>query len=299
MKVSVVIPVFNRADTVEQAIRSVLAQTAPAHEIVAVDDGSSDGSPDVVAGLGDPRVRLVRQPNGGAGSARNRGLDEATGDWIAFLDADDWWTGARLESAASALASRPDVDFMHANRHEVHSDGRSNASLTETADRLRDPLVQLGGFTLKTSAVMIRRELIERHALRFPTDQSTCEDYHLFWRAIMFARAIEFTETPDVMIRIRMGSLMRGTADASLHRDNIKTMIEVLAWAKAHGAPPSRIDALSNQLHWQLRDQFLALMRTRSWSTLARYATLSLSHDGPVRSTRGLLSALRALRTPH
>jgi glycosyltransferase involved in cell wall biosynthesis len=293
MRVSVIIPVYNRAHTIERAIRSVLAQSHPAFEVIVVDDGSSDDSEGVIRAIDDPRVRYVRQANAGAGAARNRALDMATGDWIAFLDSDDWWTEGRIASAATALASNPDIDFLQANRLHVFDDRRVEDGLKAPASQLVDASRLLNGFTIKTSAVMIRRAVIEDHRLRFPTDQKTCEDYHLFWRAILFSRAIGYTEASDVMIRALPDSLSRGNTIAYLQKDNIKTLIEVRAWARSHQAKPGYIAALTTHLHWQLRDYFFLLMQARDWRGVSRYAFVALRQLGVGRAMRGLLSALK------
>jgi glycosyltransferase involved in cell wall biosynthesis len=106
---SVIIPVFNRADILEQALRSVLAQTFQDFEIVVVDDGSRDRPEDVVAKVSDPRIRLVRQPNAGGAAARNKGFDEARGRFVALLDSDDRFLPHHLENMAHVFEKYPDI----------------------------------------------------------------------------------------------------------------------------------------------------------------------------------------------
>lgn len=106
--VSVILPVYNRADSVERAVASIRAQAVDDLEIVCVDDGSTDGSGERVAAA-DPRVVLIRQPNGGVAAARNAGLRAARGELVAFLDSDDAWPDHHLALATAFFAAHPDA----------------------------------------------------------------------------------------------------------------------------------------------------------------------------------------------
>ena len=123
-QISVVIPLYNKRDTVERALRSVLAQTVQDFEIVVVNDGSTDGSADVVRGINDPRIRLIEQPNAGVSAARNRGVAEARKDLIAFLDADDEWLPEFLQAIAELHARFPQCSVFATRYCFASADGR-------------------------------------------------------------------------------------------------------------------------------------------------------------------------------
>ena len=114
MQISVVIPCFNRRHTLARALNSVFAQTSPTQEVIVVDDGSSDGSAELVAS-DYPQVTLIRQRNRGVSAARNRGIDAAEGDWIALLDSDDSWRDDKLECIRAAQAQNPDQVLFHSD----------------------------------------------------------------------------------------------------------------------------------------------------------------------------------------
>lgn len=109
--ISVVMACYNAASFVREAVDCVLGQTLPGVELIVVDDGSTDASRDILRGYGD-RIRLIEQPNAGPYPARNAGLAAARGDFIAFLDADDWWEPHALERMHDAIvANRADVAY--------------------------------------------------------------------------------------------------------------------------------------------------------------------------------------------
>lgn len=109
LKFSVIIPAFRSEATLGRAIESVIAQTVEPFEIVVVDDGSDDGTAAVAETYGSP-VRVIRQANGGTSAARNRGIAEASGDIVCFLDSDDTYAPERLAQIAAKLAAEPELD---------------------------------------------------------------------------------------------------------------------------------------------------------------------------------------------
>lgn len=142
LRISVVIPVYNGAATIGRALDSVLAQHYSAHEVIVVDDGSQDQTAEVVRRYSG-RVRYVRQDNAGPSAARNYGVKLATGDWIAFLDADDWYYPERLARHARMIEVDPDLDFLVGNFDYRDAEGQL----------LHDSM----------SATALGRELLERY----------------------------------------------------------------------------------------------------------------------------------------
>lgn len=106
---SVVMPLFNKASHIADALASALGQSCPAHEVIVVDNGSTDGGREIAAAMRDPRIRLLdlATPGPGGYAGRNLGIGAASGDWIAFLDADDLWTPEHLADIAQAIADDP------------------------------------------------------------------------------------------------------------------------------------------------------------------------------------------------
>lgn len=119
--VSVIIPTYNYGRFIREAIESALGQTAAPLEVIVVDDGSTDETAEVVAEFGD-RVRYIRQENAGVGAARNRGVEESTGEFVAFLDADDYWAPTKLEKQLAKFTEDPGVGLVHCGMREFDSE---------------------------------------------------------------------------------------------------------------------------------------------------------------------------------
>lgn len=119
---SVVIPLFNKEKYIGRAIESVLSQRFNDFEVIVIDDGSKDGSVERVESFNDPRLRLVRQSNQGEGPARNSGVEDACGRWVAFLDADDMWMPSHLSCLKRAIDAFEGVGMVSSGSIELEND---------------------------------------------------------------------------------------------------------------------------------------------------------------------------------
>ncbi len=157
-KVSIVIPTYNRPELLPIAIRSVLAQTYQDYEILVVDDGLKIRAESIIAEINDPRIRYLKNENGlGGGATRNRGISEAQGEYVAFLDDDDEWLPGKLEAQVTSLDSRgPTVGFSITAVTNVFDDHELD-TWTENGetDYSEIALMRFKGFL--TSALMVRR----------------------------------------------------------------------------------------------------------------------------------------------
>ncbi len=137
-RLSVVIPAFNAAATIRSAVGSALRQTVSVLEVIVVDDGSSDATPQVVSAIADRRVRLISQANGGPSAARNAGIAAARGEWVAFLDSDDLWLPRYVETATAALTAAPRPGFAYTDAY-VFDAGRRQIRVQTAMDAIVPP----------------------------------------------------------------------------------------------------------------------------------------------------------------
>ncbi len=187
--VSVIVPTYNRAQLLPKAIDSILGQTYSKIELIIVDDGSTDGTEQILQNYGE-RIRVLRQENAGPAIARNRGIRAAKGDIVAFLDSDDLWLPTKLQRQMELLESAgPDVVCCLCNCSVVYANGkRSNTfTIADMAPDLQEGIwsnpveVLLNRFVLFNQSIAIRRDVLERvgyfdESLRFG------EDYDLPFR---------------------------------------------------------------------------------------------------------------------
>ena len=139
---SVVIPTYNRASLAARAIASVLISLVPGDEIIVVDDGSTDGTAEVVKAFGKP-VRYHRIDNAGPSAARNAGIRLALGKFVAFLDSDDVWISGKLELQRNLLAARPDILFCFSDYAARYPSGEERHRVKSSVSGLPLPQIWL------------------------------------------------------------------------------------------------------------------------------------------------------------
>lgn len=250
IRVSVVIPAYNAAAFVRDAIDSVLAQTYPEIEIVVVNDGSTDDTPQILAAFGD-RVRAHHQPNAGLSAARNIGARLATGDWIAFLDADDLWLPRKIEAQIAAAGA---CRWSYTNRFNFGARGavperQSDVTLMTGGD-VFEPLLLRGNF-ITVSSVMIDKALFEETG-GFYHQAGGCEDWDLWLRVSALSQPVSYVDEPLVRYRFTPTSM------SANHRTMAPARQAVVA--RALDSPRGR------SLDWALRRRTWAeTYRTNGW----------------------------------
>jgi glycosyltransferase involved in cell wall biosynthesis len=229
--ISVLMGVYNGAPLVGRAVASVLAQTHGDLELVVVDDGSTDGTPDVLAAVADPRLRVQRQAHAGLTRALNRALAVARGPLVARLDADDVALPERLARQLAFLAAHDEVGLLGtAAREEDPGGGPARIVRPPTTDAaLRRALIRANPFV--HSSVMVRRELLER-AGGYDERLAVAQDYDLWMR---LARLTRMANLSDVLVVRRLGARR---VSVEREEDRLRTEARVRWRAVVSGAYP-------------------------------------------------------------
>lgn len=188
---SVVIPLHNKQEFIGATLLSVCRQVG-AHdfEVIVVDDGSTDSSAERVGDLVDKRIRLVQQPNAGVAAARNRGIREANGEWVVFLDADDILHPGALNAYGQMAEQYPQAQILGGQVVRIDSAALPASELPPLPVPIPASLVSnfpklfvSQGMPFSSSSVAIRRQFLVAHGLTFPEGESMGEDLDLWLRA--------------------------------------------------------------------------------------------------------------------
>jgi glycosyltransferase involved in cell wall biosynthesis len=203
VQVSVIVPLYNKAPYVAKCIGSITAQTYRDFEIIVIDDGSTDDSAAIVRCIRDERLTVISQPNQGVSAARNRGIQEAKHDLVAFLDADDWWDPEYLSKMIAMSNAYPDIllysaPYAHVEQGVVTpSDACQQHGDQYVVFDALDDCVRRRTFVLpfSSSSVVIRKEAFSQAGL-FDPNIGYCEDYDLFIRICIKNRCAVATGRP-------------------------------------------------------------------------------------------------------
>ncbi|MGA6927308.1 MAG: glycosyltransferase [Desulfosarcina sp.] len=241
MKVSVVLPTYNRFRMVAGAIDSVLSQEYSKIELIVVDDGSTDDTQALLSSYGD-RIRSIRQARRGVSAARNAGIRATTGELIALLDSDDTWLPGKLTAQVDFFTRRPQALICQTEEIWIRNGVRVNPGKRhrKKAGMIFEPSLAL--CLVSPSAVMMRRSLLNEVGL-FDESLTACEDYDL-WLRIACRHPIHLIDTPlivkhgghaDQLSRLprldkyRIRSIVRLLNSGCLSSDQRKASIAILA----------------------------------------------------------------------
>jgi glycosyltransferase involved in cell wall biosynthesis len=204
--VSIVMPVYNAEKTLRESMYTVLSQTYTDFELIALDDCSTDSTPQILASFGDPRIRIIRnEQNLGITRNLNKGLDLSTGTYIARMDADDLALPNRLRCQVAHMDANPDVVLLGSKYQHIDDEGEFlfNAEISPPTP---DSKGSVGWMLLFLTAIqhptaMLRREVIEKHGMRYDLAYETAEDYE-FWTRIARIGRVERLSAPHLYYRV-------------------------------------------------------------------------------------------------
>lgn len=212
--VSVILPVYNSTETLARCLKSILQQTYKNFEVIAVDDGSTDDSLAILKRFAkdDHRIKVYSKENGGVSSARNYALERAQGEWLAFVDSDDWQTpdclrllvDAAMEGAELAIA-----DFYRVRNNRYNTKNQGAPGVVAFSEFIRRMTNQPANFYYGSLwNKLFRREIIEEQGLKFRTDIDYGEDHMLILEYLKYVKNVSVIDQPVYYYLDRPGSLL-------------------------------------------------------------------------------------------
>jgi glycosyltransferase involved in cell wall biosynthesis len=212
MLVSILIPCFNAEKWIAQAIESALSQTWLEKEVILVDDGSADASLTIIKAFGD-RIRWVSGPNRGSNVARNRLLELARGDWLQYLDADDYLLPEKIASQVEFIAANPTADVVFGPvtiEHSVYANARREML---PIPKPHDPWILLARWYLPQTGAALWRKRAIVDVGGWKADQPCCQEHELYLRLLMAGKRFAYSE--------HNGAVYRHWSETSLWRGNV------------------------------------------------------------------------------
>ena len=251
-KLSVIIPLYNKAPYIRKALESVLAQTYADYELIIIDDGSTDGSAEIAeAILQDPASRLIalspnrliRQANSGVSAARNTGVAQASGEYIAFLDADDWWNPTYLERMVQLIEDYPEAG-LYACNYVYYKPGKTHVALNIPTGYINYPKAyyESNAMPVCTGATIMPKRVFDEMG-GFPMGIKLGEDFLLWFKTAMHY-PVAFLNEPLAYYNNDVPVALRATRN--LHHPNnhmlfnLEAYLQLLPEGKRNGTSPNR-----------------------------------------------------------
>jgi glycosyltransferase involved in cell wall biosynthesis len=294
-QVSVLLPTYNRAHYVAEAIQSALDQTFADLEVVVVDDGSTDTTSEVLGRIADPRVRCFRQENRGISGALNTAFRSARGRYVAILNSDDRWLPDLLAEEVAILQASSNVGLVYARCQAMDSAGRPLARLTGVPARYPGQMFKslLHGDHICTIAVLIRRELVEQVGL-WDERLIANEDWDL-WLRLALVCQFHFVDKILARFRVHPGRITNTSSErfARLAADRIRVVDKVYALPDL---PPEAAQMRSLAYHNVYIDVGLRWLKARDWRESLRYFSRAIQLSPRPASTLIRIASLAAFQ---
>ena len=271
-KVSIIIPTYNSANTIAETIASVQQQSITDYEIIVIDDGSQDNTIDVVKSIIEPRLKLFPYQNGGVAIARNRGIDRATGEYIAFLDADDLWSPDKLASQIEALDRHPQAKVAYSWVSYMDEQGKalfSGTPFTYQGDVY--PQLLQTNFLTNASNILVHRDVLNT-VTGFNPQLAYTADWDFYLR---LAKNFKFAVVPQYQIFYRQCANSMST--------KVEQLKEECLWY---------IDRV-----YQTAAKELSFQKNKSYSILHLYCADLYRKKINGDNRKSLVSAMQNLRT--
>lgn len=217
MRISIVIPLYNKEQHILDTLECIQQQSFQNYEIIIVDDGSTDNSLKIVKEYKDPRIKIISQTNAGAAAARNRGVNEATSNHVAFMDADDRWENNYLETMVSLIELYPEA-IIYGSNYKIIENGEENVldfpGIIQEKGYLSNYFISGKIYTpLWTSAVIVRKDAFLKLG-GFPLECKVCEDIDLWCRMAAIGK-VAYINIPLAIYVRDSSNMLSKSKDAS------------------------------------------------------------------------------------
>jgi len=285
---SIIIPVYNDEKTIKQTIESVLNQTISNFELIIINDGSQDSTGEIISSIKDDRLKIFSYPNGGVNRARNRGLSHASGDYIAFLDADDLWHRDKLEFQLNALQANPQAAVAYSWTDYIDESGqflRRGNHITLNGNVY--PQLLLTDFLENGSNVLICRKAFDTVG-QFDESLTQAEDWDM-WLRLAARYPFVAVPYPHILYRVSANS---ASSDTSKMEAGCLQVIE-----RAFAAAPDSLQylkkhSLANLYKYLIFKALESFPQRHQTLAALRFLGHALKHDSSLLLTKVTLKVL-------